>query len=96
MIDLAAIVTFDATLKAKSKINLDDETRFWFSVHTNYLNKIKFVFLILYLFLNPLFQTPDWCINNATVDQKGFIYQCDQVITEHGLVNYSSLITITP
>ena len=72
---MAAIVTFDATLKAKSKIRFDRQK--YYQIHVKYLSKLKYFFMFLYLFLDPLIMTPDWCIEYANEEQKGRLtYDC--------------------
>ena len=49
---LGAIVTFDASLKAKSKIKSDKEAAKWYKFHSKYMSKIKYLALFLYLFFD--------------------------------------------
>ena len=67
-LSIQQIVTFDAKLKAKSKIKPDKLSTGWYKFHHKYMSKIKFICLFLYLFVDQIFSTPDWCVENATPD----------------------------
>ena len=94
VLDMAAIVTFDASLKAKSLINLEKIENYRF--HVKYLSKLKYIFLVLYLFIDPFIMTPAWCLEHATEEQKGMLYDCSAVRFGNGEVQYSNFTVMSP
>lgn len=96
MIDLNAIVAFDISMKAKYKIRSDPESLRYFKFHKKYFSKFKVLVIFLYLFLDPFICTPNWCLKNATGDQRGFAFKCNEVNFGNGTVQYSSITTLTP
>ena len=46
----------------------DEESQANYRFHKKYLTRIKFIFLILYIAVDPVLETPDWCINHLKKD----------------------------
>lgn len=63
--------------------------------HKKYLSPFKTVAIFVYYVFVPFLQTPDWCLNNATPDEKtAWLYKCEHVLG--GTVKYSDLPKLAP
>ena len=73
----------------------DEESQGNYRFHKKYLTRLKFIFLILYILVNPTLETPRWCIDGLKSDSsfsRGSVgLNCD-----HLGVPYSGNPTISP
>ena len=59
---LASMLYFYKELKYKCSVESDEESQENYKFHKKYLSKIKLLFLFVYIAVNPVLDTPNWCL----------------------------------
>lgn len=62
------------------------------------LSRLKMLTIVIYYFITPYFETPDWCLKyfkrDDTPSVDGLFVPCQDA--EHGIVRYSNLPKVIP
>ena len=61
---LQSFLHFYKLLKIRSSVGEDEESQANYMFHKKYLSKIKIFFLVLYIGVNPIIDSPKWCIDH--------------------------------
>ena len=62
MRDLVFEIAFDSRLAEKASILDSEEAKKAFKVQKVFLSRMKNVTIVIYFFIVPYFETPDWCL----------------------------------
>ena len=73
---LHSTIQFYKMLKYRLGVQQDEESKGRYAFHKKYLSRLKGLFLTIYLFINPLLTTPNWCLNQRDRSFNPLI-QCD-------------------
>lgn len=91
-------IAFDAKLREKANMLESEEAKSAYKVQKVCLSRIKNVTIVIYYFMVPFFETPDWCLKyfkrDDTPSVDGIFVPCYDAYD--GQVKYSYLPKLIP
>ena len=86
---------FDHVLREKSQVRQSEHALKQYHFQKKVLSKIKNVAIVIFYFVTPFLQTPDWCVHYYKKNQKrDWIYKCQDA--DDGTILYSNLPKLSP
>ena len=85
---------FDHKLQEKASVKDGGDAFKRYKFQKKWLSKVKLGALIIYYFVVPFFQTPQWCLNYFQDDGLKLILNCHEV--DGGSIKYSNLPQLAP
>ena len=91
-------IAFDSRLREKANILRGKDAEKHYRVQKLCLSRLKNVTIVLYYFVVPYFETPDWCLDYFQSDEtppvEGIFVECEQA--ENGIIKYSGMPKLIP
>ena len=96
--DMHFEIAFDSRLREKANMLESEEAKSAYKVQKVCLSRMKNVTIVIYYFIVPYFETPDWCLqyfkSDDTPSVDGIFVPCQQAY--NGVVRYSNLPKLIP